>query len=746
MARSARRTSPTGTTPSVKKIFTAGPLSWLIALSVAVLGLALVLILALSASARTWGMESLGFGWIPVAIWAGAATLTLRFRPKALLAHWKWWVGLAGLATVSISLLSLFHPGDGMAAKVSLSGRWGSILGGEPIALAGLKVAGLCALVPLLMFPRAVAKNYWLCLRSLALGVRLGSIYLYLAISHTANFLGRWIGAALYHSYQHGLLAKLRSAVRQRTRAPETGADQVGVGLSGQEAEVDLWGNFETGAIPPLEAVKEAQAATTTPSPSDAVSWDTRGSRWHLPTMDLLSPPDAHATPEASLIQMGHLVESTLADHGVAVEVKDIKAGPRIVRFGLVPGWLIKRSEANREDTSDSKQERSRVKVQSILIREKDLALALKTPFLRLEAPVPGEALVGLEVPSPSPSKVHLREVMQTPVFAGIANKGGLPIALGQDTAGDPVVTDLQELPHVLIAGATGSGKSVCINSIVASLLLTQPPDQLRLLMVDPKRVELTPFNGIPHLITPVIVDTDEVNTALRGLMREMMRRYKLMEDVGARNITGYNSKAADRLPYLVLIVDELADLMIVGGFEVEQNLVRLAQLGRATGIHLVLATQRPSVNVVTGLLKANVPARVAFSVAAQVDSRVILDTVGAEKLLGKGDMLLLHNESPKPRRVQGTLVYDTEIDQLVDFWANQKGPPLPEISMGDPGSGEDDDEEPADQRLLHEARDLAIRNPQISSSHLERRLKIGGRRAAQIMDTLEEEGLVVGR
>jgi S-DNA-T family DNA segregation ATPase FtsK/SpoIIIE len=304
---------------------------------------------------------------------------------------------------------------------------------------------------------------------------------------------------------------------------------------------------------------------------------------------------------------------------------------------------------------------------------------------------------------------------------------------------------DLSTLPHMLIAGATGSGKSVCINSIIATLLLTKPPDQLRVLMVDPKRVELTPFNGVPHLITPVIVDIDQVNTALRGLMREMLRRYKKMEEVGARNITSYNNKADERLPYLVLIVDELADLMIAGGFEVEQNLVRLAQLGRATGIHLVLATQRPSVNVVTGLLKANVPVRVAFAVASQVDSRVILDGIGAEKLLGKGDMLLLHNESPKPRRVQGTLVYDGEIDQIVEFWANQKGPPLPVIPMGDVGDL-DEDEEEVDERLMDQARELALSNPRLSSSYLERRLKIGGWRATQIMGLLEDEGLVVPR
>ena len=357
---------------------------------------------------------------------------------------------------------------------------------------------------------------------------------------------------------------------------------------------------------------------------------------------------------------------------------------------------------------------------------------------------MPGEALVGLEVPAPTPNKVHLREVMESPVFRKVAGKGGLPVAMGQDSGGNAVVVDLETLPHLLIAGATGSGKSVCINSVVASLLLTKPPDQLRMLMIDPKRVELTPFNGIPHLVAPVIVDVDQVNSALRALTREMFRRYKEMEDAGVRNIAGYNAKAKERMPFLLLIVDELADLMIVGGFEVEQSLVRLAQLGRATGIHLVLATQRPSVNVVTGLLKANVPARIAFAVASQVDSRVILDMVGAERLLGKGDMLILNSDSPKPRRVQGTLVYDDEIDQLVRFWSSQDGGPLPVISM------EEEDDETGDgemnERMLEQARELALRSPRLSASFLERRFKIGQQRADQIMEHLEEEGLLVPR
>jgi S-DNA-T family DNA segregation ATPase FtsK/SpoIIIE len=377
------------------------------------------------------------------------------------------------------------------------------------------------------------------------------------------------------------------------------------------------------------------------------------------------------------------------------------------------------------------------------LTREKDLALALKTPYLRIEAPVPGEALVGLEVPAPNPNKVHLREVMESPEFRKIASKGGLPVALGQDTGGSSVVTDLAGLPHLLIAGATGSGKSVCLNSVVASLLLTKPPDQLRMLMVDPKRVELTPFNGIPHLVAPVIVDVDQVNSALRGLMREMFRRYKQMEEAGVRNIDGFNSKSKERMPFLVLIVDELADLMITGGFEVEQNLVRLAQLGRATGIHLVLATQRPSVNVVTGLLKANIPGRIAFAVASQVDSRVILDMAGAERLLGKGDMLILNSDSPKPRRVQGTLVYDHEIEQLQQFWSNQKGGPLPDILIDEDEDGENEE---ANERVLSQARELALRSPRMSTSFIERRFKVGQQRAEEIMEHLEEEGLVIPR
>ena len=448
---------------------------------------------------------------------------------------------------------------------------------------------------------------------------------------------------------------------------------------------------------------------------------------------------------------MSDEIKDALAEHGVYVDVEDVKAGPRVIRFGLVPGYVPPRLDKNGEP---AKQRPSRVRVGDIAKRQKDLALALKSPYIRIiETPEPGEGLVGLEVPNPSPGKVLMRSIVEEPEFSKIVQKGGLAFALGQDAGGQSLALDLAAMPHLLIAGATGSGKSVCINSLVASLLMTRPPDELRMIMVDPKRVELTPFNGIPHLVMPVIVEPDEVQPALRGLINEMTRRYKLMEETGVRNIAGYNAKAAEPMSFLVLIVDELADLMMTGGLEVEQQLVRLAQLGRAAGIHMVLATQRPSVKVVTGLLKANVPARVAFAVASQVDSRVILDGAGAETLMGKGDLLLQNNDFPKARRGQGTLVYDDEMDRLVDFWRNQIGPPLPPINLDD-----DDDDMPFDPDeperpdelyqgdILDQARDLALRNPRLTSAMLERRFKVRKTMADELIDELRGEGLVIGR
>lgn len=706
------------------------------------------LALGLSASARQWVITTLAYGWIPVGVWAVSVLVVLRYRLRWLARYWRWWVGAAGLAAIAIGALSFFFPGVGLLSEISLAGRWGSVLGGPPLALGVLKLLAVALLTPLLVYPKWMGSYYLRGLRYAGIGLRVALTYLLIGLYRPARYLLRQVRLLLNGRYRRRWLRRARGLVSRAFAArPQRPSRQPRVTASAAgDATIeapDLWNGADSGVASDWEAADVP--APSVESEDTAATAPPAKSQWQLPSINLLSPPEPYSVPQTPLQQIARHIENTLAEHGVAVEVKDIKAGPRIVRFGLVPGWFQKKSESSKGDSSGAALERSRVKVQSVLTREKDLALALKTPYLRIEAPVPGEALIGLEMPNPSPGKVPLRKVMDVPTFQKVVSKGGLPIALGEDTGGNPVVTDLGSLPHMLIAGATGSGKSVCINSIVASLLFTKPPDQLRMLMVDPKRVELTPFNGIPHLIAPVIVEVDEVNPALRALMREMFRRYKLMEEIGTRNITGYNAKAQERMPYLVLIVDELADLMMAGGFEVEQNLVRLAQLGRATGIHLVLATQRPSVNVVTGLLKANIPARVAFAVASQVDSRVILDAVGAEKLLGKGDMLLLNNDSPKPRRVQGTLLYDEEVDKLVEFWLKQQGPPLPVIPIDDTDE-EVEDQDHLDEQLLERARELAIRNPHLSSSFLERRLKIGGQKAAQIIELLEEEGLVIPR
>ena len=667
---------------------------------------------------QIWMVRSLGFGWIPALIFLASIIMAIRFTPFLLIRYWKWWVIYLSLVLLTIGTLSYIKWDYGLYKIFGLSGLWGQVIAGQHILNGICRALAIIFLVPLILFPKRTGRSYILASSKLA---RISFVTCHQLIVGLSR-----VRAILF------FITKKLSTIFQRDIQDN---DNLAV-LSSNEAEIpsvktEIDDSLESHRTSKksIEAQEEPIIRTSNKAPK---------SKWRLPSLELLAALSARNIPQSPLNNMSALIETTLSDHGVMVEVKDIKAGPRIIRFGLVPGWQIKKGDNGKVENSEG----NRVKVQSILNREKDLALALKTPNLRIEAPVPGEALVGLEVPSPTPVQVSLRGLMDITDFRKIISKGGLPIALGEDTGGNPVVTDLASLPHLLIAGATGSGKSVCLNSIVASLLFTKPPDQLRMVMVDPKRVELTPFNGIPHLIAPVIVDVDEVNPMLRALMSEMLSRYKLMEDIGARNISAYNAKTKEPMPYLVLIVDELADLMMVGGFEIEQNLVRLAQLGRATGIHLILATQRPSVNVVTGLLKANVPARVAFAVASQVDSRVILDTVGAEKLLGRGDMLLLTNDSPKARRVQGALVFDEEIDRVVEFWTEQKGPPLPVISLEvteelDDGSLVDDD-------ILEKARGLAIRNPHLSASFFERRLHIGSAKAEQVVEILEDEGLII--
>ncbi|NLD44205.1 MAG: DNA translocase FtsK [Chloroflexi bacterium] len=484
----------------------------------------------------------------------------------------------------------------------------------------------------------------------------------------------------------------------------------------------------------------------------DIPAWQVEAGPWDVPRFDdvLLTYQDGRVNV-AELREKSRLIEHTLISLGVPVSVVEVNPGPAVTQFGLEPGFT---ERTNRQ----GRTVRSKVKVSRIQGLSNDLALALAASPIRIEAPVPGKAVVGVEVPNSTPAIVGLRGVLESPEYR--AQRSPLAVGLGRDVSGEPVVADLGTLPHLLIAGSTGSGKSVCVNSLIACLLCRNSPEMLRLLMVDPKRVELSGYNGIPHLLAPVVVDMARVVGVLQWLLREMDQRYERLAAVGARNIDGFNARAAGRgettMPYIVCLIDELADLMMVSSEEVERALCRLAQMARATGIHLVVATQRPSVDVVTGLIKANFPARMAFAVSSQTDSRVILDTPGAEKLLGSGDGLFMAPDSPKLERIQGCWVSDEELRAIVRHWKTQAGTQsgraatLPEGDLvqqplwpGSPGAEALEAPAEAADELLEEAIAIVTTQQRASTSYLQRSLRIGYSRASRLMDALEKRGII---
>jgi len=496
---------------------------------------------------------------------------------------------------------------------------------------------------------------------------------------------------------------------------------------------------------PPLRETPMAPAKAATPPSSPVAPAQPHligGAQvWQLPALDDILEPGSEQDFSAGILrQQARIIEETLASLGAPVRVKEINRGPVVTQFGIEP--LVVTNHNGKE---------TKVKVNRIAALADDVALALEAKTLRVEAPIPGKGLVGIEVPNPEISLVALRDVMESETFAGVDSQ--LRLCLGQDVSGHPAIADLTAMPHLLIAGTTGSGKSVCINAIIAALLLQNTPDDLMFLMVDPKRVELTGYNGIPHLLSKVVVEMERVTRALQWVLREMDRRYRRFSEVRATHIRDYNERVAPhlgekRLPYIVVIVDELADLMMMAPQETERALCRIAQMSRATGIHLVIATQRPSVDVVTGLIKANFPARIAFNVASSVDSRVILDMPGAEQLLGQGDMLFLPPDAPTPLRLQGAFVSDEELRRLVQYW---KGPARPEAVLAgkpvqQPLWEEMRQREQAVQfedSLLPDVIDLVLRENRASISLLQRKLRIGYTRAARLMDILEENGIV---
>jgi len=424
------------------------------------------------------------------------------------------------------------------------------------------------------------------------------------------------------------------------------------------------------------------------------------------------------------------ILEDTLESFGVKARVTHISRGPAITRYEIQPP--------------------AGVKVSRIVSLADDIALSMAAPDVRIEAPIPGKAAVGIEVPNKEISMVHLRDLLETREFIQSASR--LTVSLGKDIAGNPVVADLARMPHLLIAGATGSGKSVCVNTLIVSILFKSRPDEVKFLMIDPKMVELATYNGIPHLVAPVVTIPKKAATVLRWAVKEMEQRYELFAAVGVRDITRYNQlcKAKDAdpgysfLPLIVVIIDELADLMMVAPVEVEDAICRLAQMARAAGIHLVVATQRPSVDVITGLIKANIPSRISFAVSSQIDSRTILDMAGAEKLLGKGDMLFFPVGASKPMRVQGAYLSDREVDNLVSYLKKQAEPVYDNQVLKEEPK-EDDVAVEMEDNLLPQAVKLLIESGHASISMLQRRLHIGYARAARLIDIMEKRGIVGG-
>lgn len=692
-----------------------------------------------------WMLLSFGLGLPVVLAWILVVLVLLKWRPGLLFRGWRCVIGGATIIISALGVLAYFTGELPLVGEENLGGTYGMrVQGGNEllgyVRIIGLSLLGLWLLAPRRVVGMAVLRFMY------STGLLVRGAFL------AANYVKRTARAGL--------------GLRRLRTAPPGDASGRGATNLGDEV-ADYLAASGPSYLPPhmsrLEREPELPSPASAPHPAPKVLEDgdhlqssaqmqvsSSETGWRLPSLNHLEQglPTTGVTEEHQAT--ARLIEEALAQHAVEVQVAEIRPGPAVTLFGLVPGWSSSRSRGQPDEAIDLRA-RKRVKVDSILAREKDLALALAAPSLRLQAPVPGESVVGVEVPNRMPVSVAIRSVMESEPYVNVLRQGGLPVALGQASDGEAVVIDLLRMPHLLIGGATGSGKSVCMNSVVSSLIMHHQPTDLRLLLVDPKRVELTPYNGIPHLITPVVVDTDKVTLLLKGVIEEMLRRYRLLEEAGVRNVQSYNRspRASASLPYLVVCVDELADLMMTSAFDVESSLCRLAQLGRATGIHLVVATQRPSVDVVTGLIKANFPSRISFAVPSQVDSRTILDTAGAERLIGRGDMLFLSADAPRPRRVQGVYISEEEAEALAEHWRQAIGPPPADIPLEllarDAALGAEESGLPPSEQdtLFDKAVALAAHHRQLSTSLLQRRLGIGYPRAARLMDQLEEEGIV---
>jgi len=547
-----------------------------------------------------------------------------------------------------------------------------------------------------------------------------------------------WVGPSILRvqdSWDEYWAKRKKKQQKKRAAAQMSFAETPQEARPGRGEETTTAGKAETEAAFSTETIESLEDAPKT--------------EWVLPSVtDMLDVGSDFSINAEFDKQRGRLIEETLASLGAPGQVVEINRGPTITQFGVEPDYIQGRSG------------RTRVRVSKIAGLSKDLALALAAGKVRVQAPVPGKGYVGIEVPNEETSVVALRDVIESDAFKNI--KISLRFGMGQGVAGKAIAADLSRMPHLLVAGATNSGKSVFINAMISCLLMHNTPDHLRFVMIDPKRVELTGYNGIPHLLAPVVTDVTRVVGVLQWITREMDKRYQKFADLGVRNIDGYNNKVKAEgkatLPFIVMVIDELADMMMVAPDHTERYLTRMAQLARATGIHLVIATQRPSVDVVTGLIKANFPARIAFRVASQVDSRTILDQQGADALLGSGDMLFQSPEAPEPIRMQGVFVSDAEIKNIVNYWRQFAGTtetvglatstpsasdPYKNVPMKQMEIWNEMQEEDQVDELYAEAVNIVRRKGKASISMIQRRLKVGYTRSARMIDQMEDDGII---
>ncbi|MBK6319800.1 MAG: DNA translocase FtsK [Dehalococcoidia bacterium] len=731
---------------------------------------------------RTWTLRTFGLGIVVLFGWmllAAAAAWRGWYERGAW--FWRKTSGIAALGVFLWGLLALnsadWTAGGVRFAEVSLGGTLGQrLIDGFLGKVAWLSVFVLAAALLAPTATRWVATNvpYWIEESWRRRQPQRAAA----AVARWLSFIFRRpggpeeevvIGAGGFERIQ-----PMRSAAIEGTPVvfrpsidPASPTSPVGIGAAATFAAVDIEEATLLEDAPPAVTAMADDEAPDEPQQL-GLDLDAHKGGWALPALEMLNAPIPSVHRKHDNAARAQLIVDTLASFGVDATVVEINEGPTVTQFGVEPGWEVRSKDVLLKDeqgksmlTPDGRPRservevsRTRVRVNRITALQNDLALALAAPSLRIEAPVPGRAIVGIEVPNDSASLVGLRAVMETREFTELASKSKLAMALGKGVSGVPVVADLAKMPHLLIAGSTGSGKSVCMNAIIAGIMMNATPNQVRFVMVDPKRVELIGYSGIPHMaFSEVIVDMDKVVGALQAVVGEMDARYKKFASVAVRNLEAYNKhpRVLIKLPQWVVIIDELADLMMAAPFEVEKLICRLAQLARATGIHLIVATQRPSVDVVTGLIKANFPTRIAFAVTSQTDSRTILDMGGAEKLLGRGDMLFMPTDVAKPIRIQGVYVSDAEVERLVEFWKDERfselapenADDLLEAALAEANGGDAEIEVDFDDPVVDRARALTLQHQRISPSLFQRRLKVGFVKAKKIIQILEEEGYV---